>query len=188
MPPATAASKASATPASSARRGEAGAVLRHQRLVGGDDVLLVGQRGLDDVERDPLGAADQLDDDVDVGVGRHRGGVLVPAHRRQVDAAVAPPVAGRDGARRRCGGRRAAPPVRPAAPTAAGCRRRPCRARQRQSSGQVASAGPRRYGANWISTRPAASGLGAASVWILLAGMPASASALAICWARPSAA
>ncbi len=71
-------------------------MLGHQRLVGGDDVLLVGERGLDDRERDPLGAADQLDDDVDFRVGGHRDRVVVPAHRRQIDAAVAPPVARRD--------------------------------------------------------------------------------------------
>ena len=44
----------------------------------------------------PLGAADQLDDDVDLGIGGHRRRVLVPAHRRQIDAAVAPAVARRD--------------------------------------------------------------------------------------------
>jgi len=37
-----------------------------------------------------------FDNDIDVGVGRHRRGVLVPPHRRQIDAAVVPPIAGRD--------------------------------------------------------------------------------------------
>ena len=96
MPPATAASKASATPCLLGAPRETQPVPGDQRLVGGDDVLAAGQRGLDDIERDPVGAADQLDDGVDFRVGGHRGGVLVPAHRRQIDAAVAPPVASRD--------------------------------------------------------------------------------------------
>ena len=75
--------------------GKARSVLGDQRLIGGDDVLAASQRGLDDVERDSIGAADQLDDRIDFRIGRHGGGVLVPAHRRQIDAAVAPPVAGR---------------------------------------------------------------------------------------------
>src|SRR5947208_1681271 len=76
-------------------RGEPGAVLRHQRLVGGDDVLFMLERAVDDVERDALGAADQLDDDIDLRIGGHRRRILVPASGRQIDAAVAPPVARR---------------------------------------------------------------------------------------------
>ena len=97
MPPATAASKASATPCLLGAPREPQSVLGDQRLVGGDDVLVAAKRGLDDIERDPVGAADQLDDGVDFRIGGHRGGVLVPAHRRQIDAAVAPPVASRGG-------------------------------------------------------------------------------------------
>ena len=68
--------------------------MRHQRLVGGNHVLAVIERGIDDLPGNPVGAADQFDDDVDFGIGRHRRRVLVPAHRRQFDAAVAAPVTG----------------------------------------------------------------------------------------------
>ena len=76
-------------------RREPRAVMRHQRLVGGDDVLAVIERGIDDLAGDPVGAADQFDDDVDLGIGGHRRRILVPAHRRQIDAAVAAAVARR---------------------------------------------------------------------------------------------
>jgi hypothetical protein len=70
MPPATAASNATITPLG--RRGgkDLGAVHGQQRLVGGDHVLAGGNR----FEHQRLGnavAADQLDDDVDLGVGDH---------------------------------------------------------------------------------------------------------------------
>ena len=42
-------------------------MLREQRLVRGDDVLAVGDRLQDQVLRDS-GAADQLDDDVDIRI------------------------------------------------------------------------------------------------------------------------
>ena len=77
-------------------RGEPRPVMRHQRLVGGDDVLAMVERGVEHLPGDAVGAADQLDDDVDLGIGRHRRGVLVPAHRRQIDAAIAPAIARRD--------------------------------------------------------------------------------------------
>ena len=67
----------------------------HQRLVGGDDVLLVGERRPDHRGRHALGAPDQLDDNIDLRVGGHRHRVLVPAHRRQIDATVAAAVASR---------------------------------------------------------------------------------------------
>ncbi len=51
------------------------AVPREQRLVRGDDVLAVGDR-LQDERARGLDAADQLDDDVDVRVGEHDGGVV----------------------------------------------------------------------------------------------------------------
>ena len=95
MPPATAASKDRISPCSSARAASRVPCMRHQRLVGGDDVLAVLERGLEQLAGDAVGAADQLDDDVDLGIGRHRRGILVPAHRREIDAAVAPPVARR---------------------------------------------------------------------------------------------
>ena len=69
--------------------------MRHQCFIGRDDVLAVIEGDVDHLTGNTVGAADQLDDDVDLGIGRHRGGVLVPAHRRQVGPAVAPPVASR---------------------------------------------------------------------------------------------
>jgi hypothetical protein len=43
--------------------------------------------------RHAISAADQLDNDIDLGVRRHRDRVLVPAHGRQIDAAVAASIA-----------------------------------------------------------------------------------------------
>ena len=191
MPPATAASKASATPGLLGAPGEAQSVLGDQRLIGGDDVLAAGQRGLDDIERDPVGAADQLDDRIDFRIGGHRGGVLVPAHRRQIDAAVAPPVArrGRDDDDAAAGAQtdrfglplekldgRGADRAEPGNGDLQGWL-------HRLGSSQVP------HGRNWISTRAAASGpaAGLASVWIIFSGMPASVSTFAIPWARSSA-
>ena len=67
--------------------------MRHQRLVRGDNVLVMTESGVEHLAGDAVGAADQLDDDVDLGIGRHRRGVLVPAHRREVGAAIAPAIA-----------------------------------------------------------------------------------------------
>ncbi len=61
MPPATDASKASATPFSSASAGERHAVLGQQRLVGGDHVLAGAQGGLHDCPGRPFRTADQFD-------------------------------------------------------------------------------------------------------------------------------
>ena len=80
MPPATDASNASATPLSSARRARATPCLRQQCLVGGHHVLAGAQRGLDDLPRHPLRAADQLDHAIDL-VGDARA----PADRRTSD-------------------------------------------------------------------------------------------------------
>src|SRR5216683_512453 len=44
-----------------------------------------------------ISAADQLDDDVDVGIRGHRHGVGEPARAGELDAAVTPAVARRDG-------------------------------------------------------------------------------------------
>src|SRR6516225_1888529 len=74
--------------------GEGGSVMRHQRLVGGDDVLAMVECGIDHLPGDAVGAADQLDDDVDLGIGCHRRRIFVPAHRRQIDPAIAAPIAG----------------------------------------------------------------------------------------------
>ena len=67
--------------------------MRHQCLVRRDDVLAVVEGSVEHLPCDAVGAADQLDDDVDLGIGRHRRGVLVPAHRREVGAAIAPAIA-----------------------------------------------------------------------------------------------
>ena len=65
MPPATAASKLSATLLLLGERRELYAVARKQRLVGGDDRLAGGERGLDRALGGIAGAADELDEDVD---------------------------------------------------------------------------------------------------------------------------
>ena len=71
-------------------------MVRHQRLVRGDDVLAVVEGGFDHPPGDAVGTADQLDDDVDFGIGRHRRRILVPAHRGQIDPAIAAAIAGGD--------------------------------------------------------------------------------------------
>ncbi len=148
-------------------------------------MLVAGERGLDDIERDPVGAADQLDDRVDFRIGGHRGGVLVPAHRRQIDAAIAPPVARRD---------------RDNDDAAAGAQadrfglafeQLDGRGADRAEPGdgdpqgwlhRLGSPHACPHGRNWISIRAAAIGpaAGLASVWIIFSGMPASASAFAM--------
>ena len=52
--------------------------------------------GCDQLARDSLAAADELDDDVGVRRRRQRGGVILPPHAGEIDAAVAPPIARRD--------------------------------------------------------------------------------------------
>jgi hypothetical protein len=70
--------------------------MRHQRLIRRDDVLAMIEGGVEHVPCNAVGAADQLDDDIDLGIGRHCRGVLVPAHRREVGAPIAPAIACRD--------------------------------------------------------------------------------------------
>ena len=53
-------------------RGEARTVMSEQRLVGGDDVLAGAERGLHGGFRHAALAAHQLDEHVDVGIGRQR--------------------------------------------------------------------------------------------------------------------
>jgi hypothetical protein len=77
-------------------RSEPRPVMRHQCLVRRHDVLAMIEGGVEHLPCDAVGAADQLDDDVDLGIGRHRRGVLVPAHRREVGAPIAPAIACRD--------------------------------------------------------------------------------------------
>jgi hypothetical protein len=68
--------------------------MRHQRLVGGDNMLAVVESNIEHLSGDTVGTADQFDDDVDLRIGRHCGRILVPAHGGQIDAAVAAAVAG----------------------------------------------------------------------------------------------
>ncbi len=72
------------------------AVMRDHRLVGGDEVALRRDRAARQRQRGAVGAADQLDDDVDIVARREFGRVVYPGEARQVDAAVARPVACRD--------------------------------------------------------------------------------------------
>jgi hypothetical protein len=67
--------------------------MRHQCLVCGDDVLTVIESGVEHLAGDAVGAADQLDEGIDLGIGRHRRGILVPAYCRQIGAAITPPIA-----------------------------------------------------------------------------------------------
>ena len=70
--------------------------MRHQCFVRRDDVLAMVERGVENLTGDAVGAADQLDDHVNLGIGRHRRGIFIPAHRREVRAAIAPAIARRD--------------------------------------------------------------------------------------------
>ena len=67
MPPATAASKSRSTPARSAAANSSAPYVGQQLLVGGDD-RLAGLERVEDQLAGRLDAADDLDDDVDVGV------------------------------------------------------------------------------------------------------------------------
>ncbi len=73
------------------RLGELGkrhAVLGEQRLVGGDHVLAGLERRLDGRLGDALGAADQLHENRDVGIGGKLYRVVDPAHAVELDAPV----------------------------------------------------------------------------------------------------
>ena len=73
--------------------------MREQRLVGGDDVPPGGDRRLADLLRRAFGAADQLDDDVGVGVARHRHRIVVPDVIVDREAAIVPVAIGDGGDR-----------------------------------------------------------------------------------------
>ena len=106
MPPATAASKATITPFSLRGGEDLVAVHGQQRLVGGDHVLAVG----DGLQHQLLGdavAADQFDDDVDVGIGRPPRTHRRPLRTRVADDCLgARRCRGRPPWRSRCRGRR----------------------------------------------------------------------------------
>ncbi len=77
--------------------GQRHAVLGKQRLVGGHDMAAGLERRFHRGSRRPLIAADQLDEDVDIGDLRHLHGVVEPLCRAKIDAAVALWIAGRNG-------------------------------------------------------------------------------------------
>jgi len=85
MPPATAASKPSATPARPRLFVELDAVVCEKRLVGGDHVLASGERPRDERARG-LEASHELDHDVDRRVGEHLGGITRQRQRLEVEA------------------------------------------------------------------------------------------------------
>ena len=91
MPPATAASKRRSTPAVGGLE-QLDADVGEQLLVGGDDRLAAGQRRRDQLAG-RLDAADDLDDEVDVGVGDDVVGVAGEHARTELDVAVARQVA-----------------------------------------------------------------------------------------------
>ena len=97
MPPATAASKLSKQAFGFGQRGEPDAVPGEQRLVGGDDMAAGFQRGDDRLQRLAALAADQLDEDVNVGGLGHFDRIVEPGDIAKVHAAVLRAVARRDG-------------------------------------------------------------------------------------------
>ncbi len=88
MPPATAASNLSATPAASAASGERQPVMRDHRLVGGHQRLARAERIARRGKRRPVRAPDQFDHHVDIVACGHRGHVVFPGIGRKVDAAI----------------------------------------------------------------------------------------------------
>ena len=64
-------------------------MMGEQRLVRGHHRLACAERGLAQGQRRTVGAADQLDHHVDLGVGRQGDRVVVPAEPAEVDAAGA---------------------------------------------------------------------------------------------------
>ena len=71
------------------QRGEFQPVRGDHRLVGGDDRQAAPERRLDRLERDPVGAADQFDEDVDVAVRRQLDRVVVEAGGADLGQALA---------------------------------------------------------------------------------------------------
>ena len=77
--------------------GEFEAVVRQHRLVGGDQRLARRQRVPRQRQRRAIGAADQLDDHIDIVAAGQLGSVVEPGEARQIDPALAAAVAGRHG-------------------------------------------------------------------------------------------
>jgi hypothetical protein len=78
-------------------RGERRPVMGEQRLVGGDHMLAGAECGLDRVLRGALLAADQLDEDVDLGIAGKLHWIGNETEAGNVGAAVLAPVARRHG-------------------------------------------------------------------------------------------
>jgi hypothetical protein len=57
-------------------------------------MLAVIECSVEHTPRDPIGTANQLDDDVDLRIGRHRRCILVPADSGQLDTAITAAIAG----------------------------------------------------------------------------------------------
>ena len=70
-------------------------MMGNQRLVGGNNGAPGRNGGFSDSLGCPVGAADQLYDNIGLGVSRHRDGIVKPLHPLHRYAAVAPPVARR---------------------------------------------------------------------------------------------
>ena len=79
------------------RRAQFEAVQRDHRLVGGDHVATGADRRLGQRLCRAVTAADQLDHDIRIGLGRHLDCIVEPAKGREIDAAVPLPVARRHG-------------------------------------------------------------------------------------------
>ena len=78
------------------QRGEFQAMRGEQRLVGGDDGFAMRQRRLDAGPRRPFGAADQLDEQVDLGRGGERDRIGEKFAAGQIGVALLAGVARRD--------------------------------------------------------------------------------------------
>ena len=77
--------------------GQSHAMGRQQRLVGGDDRLASGERRLHRLAGRALGAAHQLDEEVDVRRTGQGHGIVEPGEARDINAPLAVALAGADG-------------------------------------------------------------------------------------------
>ena len=89
IPPPTAASNASARAVGFGEPREFDAVGRDHRLVGGDQGHTARQGRLRRLVGRALGAADQLDEDVDVPLAASDRAIVVESRAREIDAAIA---------------------------------------------------------------------------------------------------
>src|SRR5579864_3633162 len=164
--------------------------MRHQRLVRSDDMLPGGERRLYQLARHPVRSADQLNHDVYVWYRGELQGIRAPAHRRQIGAAIGLAIA----RRHRGDDDRPPRPHREPLRVALEQLQRPGANRAETGDGdferRLHPVAPTAGVSNCTSIRPGgAAGVdGAAWVWICFAGIPAPFSALAMSWARSSAA